>query len=283
MRERFSLVPGFVSDGTKRLFTLDYRPNTDPRATILFAPPFAEEMNRSRHMVSRQARLFASSGYRVVIVDLSGTGDSHGALASASLDTWSKELANVTRALQFDESLPVVLWALRLGALIGLNAVQKHSLAVDSAILWSPCISGSTYMKELLRLKLLASVLGSSDKRESVGELQARILDGATIEIAGYKLAPELYKTIAESEIFGMLKGLRSPVTWFEMVANTESAIPPHIAMGVDSLNSREGQVSILKVVGAKFWSTTEITVSEDLAKHTLDCLAGLNDRIEAS
>lgn len=279
----YDLKPTYFSTGPDKLFAIDYCPHRQPRATVLFAPPFAEELNRARQMISRQARLLASHGYRVVVLDLSGTGDSHGDFATASLDCWSRELCSVVTSFEFDRNTPVVLWALRFGSLLGLYAIQQHGLRVNQVVLWGPCVNGSTYMKELLRLRLLSSVLGNPSERESIADLQSSILAGNRLEIAGYELAPEFYKSVAELDMFALIEGFSGPVVWFEMVANREVGIPAHILKSIGGLNSRGCSISPVEVVGPKFWSTTEIAISNELAERTRQCLVGLNERIQTN
>ena len=63
------------------------------RGCVIHVPAFAEEMNKCRPMVSRQARGLAESGIAVVVPDLSGTGDSEGEFSSATWLNWKADLA----------------------------------------------------------------------------------------------------------------------------------------------------------------------------------------------
>ena len=57
--------------------------STQPRGGVLYCPPFAEEMNKSRRMAALQARAFAKAGYGVLLLDLYGCGDSSGDFSDA--------------------------------------------------------------------------------------------------------------------------------------------------------------------------------------------------------
>tara|TARA_B110000240_G_C13425650_1_gene421472 strand:+ start:552 stop:725 length:174 start_codon:yes stop_codon:yes gene_type:complete len=46
--------------------------------TVIFVPPFAEEMNRSKRMYVLCARLLADAGIKSICFDFAGTGDSSG-------------------------------------------------------------------------------------------------------------------------------------------------------------------------------------------------------------
>ena len=55
--------PIFIDSPSGRLFGVYCAPgaSTRRRGAVLYVPPFAEEMNRSRRMVALQARAFAAA------------------------------------------------------------------------------------------------------------------------------------------------------------------------------------------------------------------------------
>ena len=59
--------PFFLPGQSGKLFALHMKPSVSasPPHGVLFFPPFAEEMNKSRRMVSLQARRMVASGYQV--------------------------------------------------------------------------------------------------------------------------------------------------------------------------------------------------------------------------
>lgn len=221
-------------------------------------------------MVSRQARQFAEHGYRVVIPDLGGTGDSHGEFGEATWTGWSSDLRCVVDALELDKTSPLFLWALRCGALLGLHAVRRRDLRVDGMILWSPCLSGASYMDQVLRMRLMSSVVGKSDTKESMADLKAELASGSSLEVAGYEISPELFNSIVEMKLAQLMGGLALPISWFELIAETQSALPPAVAKVVDDLRASGLSIEAEAVVGAKFWTTVETTVSNELAERTL-------------
>jgi len=76
--------PFFLETEKGKLFAVSYLPNsTNQVATapsyegaVLFIPPFADEMNKTRQLVAQQARQLAEHNFAVLILDLYGTGDS---------------------------------------------------------------------------------------------------------------------------------------------------------------------------------------------------------------
>jgi hypothetical protein len=83
----FQILPRYVSGARNQIFLIEYRPKIE-RDRLVIVPPFADEMNRSRYMLSRTARLLASNGCTVFLPDLSGTGDSYGNFDDVSWTDW---------------------------------------------------------------------------------------------------------------------------------------------------------------------------------------------------
>ena len=75
--------PFFLDRASGSLFAIHHRAGAAPCGTVLFIPPFAEEMNRARRMVALQARDLAAAGWDVLQLDLFGTGDSQGDFGDA--------------------------------------------------------------------------------------------------------------------------------------------------------------------------------------------------------
>ena len=66
----------------------------------MYFPPFAEELNKSRRMVSMQARQFCHTAYAVLIVDLFGTGDSEGNFGDTDWEILQNDMCVALRWLQ---------------------------------------------------------------------------------------------------------------------------------------------------------------------------------------
>jgi len=84
---------GFLDSSQGAVFYILHPPATKPvRGCILYSPPFAEELNKSRRMVALQARQLAASGYAVLLLDLYGCGDSGGEFDTATWSIWQDDL-----------------------------------------------------------------------------------------------------------------------------------------------------------------------------------------------
>ena len=78
--------PLFIDRPGGDLFALYHPPRRAPQGGVVYIPPFAEEMNRSRRMAALQARALAESGWGVLTIDPYGCGDSAGDFADARWD-----------------------------------------------------------------------------------------------------------------------------------------------------------------------------------------------------
>ena len=114
------LSPFFLPGSTGNLFSLYFSLGQEqrPEHFILFFPPFAEELNKSRRMISLQARKFAAMGYGVLVVDYYGTGDSEGDSGDATWEVWQKDIEAIAAWLEqhrpqiigfFQKSIPFLL------------------------------------------------------------------------------------------------------------------------------------------------------------------------------
>ena len=67
----YSIRPEFIAGPSGKLFCTIYsHENHSTGKWIIHVPAFAEEMNKSRCMVSEQARAFVKDGHSVIVADL---------------------------------------------------------------------------------------------------------------------------------------------------------------------------------------------------------------------
>jgi len=268
----YEVVPRCVPGSADQIFLVEYRPAVE-RSCVVIVPPFAEEMNRSRPMFHRVSCVLAEKGIKVIVPDLSGTGDSPGEFGDATWQAWQGDLASVL-SLAGDPSL-VSLIGVRLGALLAAEVVGAPGRDVGRMIFWNPCPRGSVFIQQFLRLRTLSSLFGKSAAGESLAELKASLLDGEAVEVAGYRIAPELYAAIAGADLHTLAGRIDSPVHWFEMVASDSAAFPAAAKSVIDLLESTGIDVSSDAIPGPKFWSTLETTFSDALIKRTALAITG--------
>lgn len=184
-------------DGSQR-FCILHRPQMEVRGTILYLHPFAEEMNRSRHVAALQARAFAAAGYAVLQMDLHGCGDSAGDFADATWTQWLADVRAGVRYLQESFERPLCLWGFRSGALLATAIAREVSAKL---LLWQPVTSGHQHLQQFLRLSLAANMLDGGRASGSTEALRAQLTAGQCVEVAGYSISPELAHGLATAEL----------------------------------------------------------------------------------
>ena len=168
----------FVASRAGSRFRIVSEPGGTPvRGTVVFVHAFAEEMNKSRRMAGRMARMLAEDGWRVVQRDLFGCGDSAGEFGEAVWSDWLHDVEDEVR--DADEDLPVWLWCARAGALLVSAALKAR--ADTNLLLWQPVLSGAQHLQQFLRLHAGARILGAGRSEQSGSPIE-RLRSGATVE-----------------------------------------------------------------------------------------------------
>lgn len=185
-------------DGSQR-FCLLHVPAGKPRGAILYLHPFAEELNRSRQVVARQARAFADAGYAVLQVDLYGCGDSAGDFGAADWAQWRRDGHAAMRMLAERFDAPLGLWGLRSGTLLAVELARELASNVV-LILWQPVLSGKQHLQQFLRLSLAADLLDGK-ARGGTDVFMTQLEQGRSVEVAGYSLSPGLAAGLARAEL----------------------------------------------------------------------------------
>jgi len=263
--------PFFLDGAPGRRFCLFHPPAGTCRGAVLYVPPFAEEMNRSRRMAALQARALAAHGYGVLQLDLYGSGDSDGDFGDARWEIWKDDLARGAAWLDARLGQPLTLWGLRLGALLALDAARMLARPPRCVLLWQPVSKGSAYLTQFLRLRTAGALLDGAAAQEGSGSLRAALQAGDTLEIAGYDLAPQL---AAALDGLDPLEALAPPcpVHWFEAPA-AGTALPAGAARIGAAWRERGVDLHHYALPAPPFWTTPEITVSREWIDATSNVL----------
>lgn len=238
-------------------------------------PPFGEEMNKCRRMMTSVALALAQIDIASAVLDLYGTGDSGGDFADADWATWRNDVA---RAGQWcsEHGLAVTgLLAIRLGcslaaAVVGSGAVRP----VQRTVMWQPMFDGSRFLNHLLRLRL-AALLAEQDRRETMAELRTRLKSGEIVEVAGYELSGRLAEDLETLPRITQLPGQFGDIHWMEIVREAGLAVPPPSQQLIDATRTAGGQITCNVFAGEPFWSTTEIVENAAVVQATVDALSG--------
>jgi len=266
---QYKITPLFISSKQGKLFAMYYTPITSNRSKcILHIPAFAEEMNKSRHMVAMQAQAWADQGYAVLILDLWGTGDSQGDFSEATWDIWLSNIVTAVEWLQEKQYLSISLWGLRSGILLALEYIQKHSPKIDKLICWQPMLNGELFIMQFLRLRIAASMMNKNQPQEKTSDLKQQLLNGQNVEVAGYLLNPELVIPMISVQAKSIGINNVKSINIFELVQGNEVTESHVTNQWITQLTESKNKVSLDVIIdNSYFWSTQEITESVDLIK----------------
>ncbi len=255
------------AQGGGRFCTL-LEPTTAARGNLLLVPPFAEELNKSRRMLALAATVFARSGWRVLHIDLLGTGDSAGEFRDASWIAWLDDLSCGRDFLQHGADLPLVLWSLRAGSLLCAQWQAREGTALPW-LAWQAVAQGRQHVQQFLRLKGVSEMLNDADAKAVMSSLRAEIAAGAVVEVAGYELAPQL------------LGGLECAVleqppaaTLLLEVGSGDGGLSPGLQRLLERWRDGGAAVDAGSVPGSVFWQTQEIETAPALIDASLPWLA---------
>jgi exosortase A-associated hydrolase 2 len=220
------------------------------------------------------ARLQAA-GWHVWAPDLYGTGDSDGEFADARWDLWMRDMERIV-AMANDASGggPLVLWGVRVGALLLFDTARHGAIRASHALLWQPVAYGEVFMQQLLRMKLASQMLSSAAERQSSADLRAQLTAGQGVEAGGYFLSPELYQAISESRASGAGTSLGA-ATILEVAAAEGRSLSPASAGIVRELEAAGIHSTGRVVTGPAFWGTVEVEIAPQLLDATMSALDG--------
>lgn len=260
------MQPLFISCQSGPLFAIYFPPASKASGrAILHVPAFAEEMNKSRRMVTLQARAFAEMGYAALVLDLFGTGDSTGDFGEATWEIWQQNIDTAIEWLKQQGAQTIILWGLRTGALLAMDFACRGHPKIDHLLCWQPTLSGETFITQFLRLRVAAAVMDSNAPKEKTSDLKRQLLEGQAIEVAGYCLNPDLIKPLLPLRADSMhLQGIKR-MAIFEVVTDEETLASMGNSQFLAKLQENAIEASLTKVVGDAFWSTQEITAAPDL------------------
>lgn len=275
--QKYSIQPQFI-EGVKGELFCNYivaNDNKHPGHAILILPPFAEEMNKSRHMLATMAYMAAELGYDVLSFDLFGTGDSQGEFGDSSWEIWVDNISTILGWLKDKNITTITIIAARSGSLFIESLLQNSPLNIDKIILWQPVANGGLFLNQFIRLKLAADMIGDSKNRISAKDIKQQFENGNSVEIAGYMLNPALFTPMANQNLSGLKQARCPDIHWYEIAPSQEQTFTPASMRIIDELKESGIKIHITPLQGPQFWSTAEITEVPALLSETLSILKG--------
>ncbi|WP_308921072.1 hydrolase 2, exosortase A system-associated [Janthinobacterium sp. J1-1] len=252
-----SLLPFFLpASGGQRYCLLHLpAPGRPARGGIVYIHPFAEELNKSRHIAAMQARAFAAAGYSVLQLDLYGCGDSSGDFGDARWSIWRNDLHLACAWLAQRVDGPLTVWGLRLGALLALELAAHPPVPLQRLLLWQPELDGRRAIDRFLRLRLAGSMLAG--QAEAPGHARAELAAGRAVEVAGYLLAPELAQAIDAMAASSLRPPL--PVYWLEYLSGEAAVLPAPTASLAEQWRGVGVALHIAGFADGPFWNSAEL------------------------
>ncbi|MGH1374021.1 MAG: hydrolase 1, exosortase A system-associated [Cellvibrionaceae bacterium] len=274
--------PIFIPVSGGSLFSLHYIPadNKDSQKWVVILSPFFEEMNKCRKQISLQARDLVDKGYHVVVPDYAGTGDSHDELEQITWPLWLRQLEELVSWVSKNGATEISMIAVRSAALLASELLSSPSITKNiGLILWQPVINGKTYINQLYRLRLAAG-LGQSRgaARESVASLKEQLDRDKLLEIAGYRIGKELISSIECAELSQHSFVHCSDLRWIELSSREELKLLPVSLKQIELFKERGQRVDSCVIRSDAFWTTQEITTSNELIEATSSWLVSWSE-----
>lgn len=271
---KISLEPFFIDSVKGRIFALYFPAQSHQRGSLLYLPPFAEEMNRCRALVAEQARSLAQLGYACLLLDLYGVGESEGELADADWETWCLDTRTAVDWLEARTQRPVILWGCRLGALLAADVANRDPNRFRQLLLWQPVTNGKLFMNQYLRLRV-TSLMDRGLPAETTDQIRENLAAGAIVDVAGYPLSGHLTQSIEATAMthFTALKGV--DMAWFENVSEPEGKLSPASQKVVAELLSQENQVDVQPFIDPPIWQLHKRDSAVNLLEKTTGLFGG--------
>jgi alpha-beta hydrolase superfamily lysophospholipase len=143
----------FGTPGSPMFGWLHRGPGEVARGGVLICPPLGEEYKASHLTMRVLAEGLEAEGFVALRMDYRGTGDSSG---QPLLHGWDRDLLDDVRTgVEFLRSSGlrfIVVIGMRMGATLAAAAL-RDGVAVDGLVLWDPCESSDSFLREQVLLR----------------------------------------------------------------------------------------------------------------------------------
>jgi pimeloyl-ACP methyl ester carboxylesterase len=139
------------------------------RGRVVIVPSVGYEARSAKVAIRHLAWTLARSGFITLRFDFRGTGDSSGDFGDFLPNPdWVDDTISAISFIQSNTTEPVSVVGFRLGATLAAAAVSDSAVNVASLVLWDPCESGWSYLRELRALESLRREEFTDDEDGSV-------------------------------------------------------------------------------------------------------------------
>ncbi|KKO49320.1 glycosyl transferase [Arsukibacterium sp. MJ3] len=269
------LSTGFIQLQKRHLFLRAEHCNNPKRQAIIVLPPFAEEMNKSRHLISALMRQLSDAGSSSFMLDNYGTGDSEGDLDQATISLWRDDLYHLIQLLKQQGYRSISFIAVRFGTLQLFDLLNTHllPLPLQHIILWQPVFDVAKFWQQFLRIKVAEAM--ASGSKISQKELEQQLQQGDTIEIAGYPISPAFYQSLLGINSVLPAQLQHSNLSWFETSQLDTIALP--VQKMLSQLQQHQllenSKVNFVQLKAEPYWQTAELATADQLIALTVQQL----------
>jgi uncharacterized protein len=266
-------LPGAAPAGGQR-FALFHPPVGTCHGQLLFLHAFAEEMNKSRRMVGLAAKAMAAQGFAVLQIDFLGCGDSSGELADASWADWVADGVSGAQWLLERYNAPLWLWGERAGCLLATQVATALSRPCHF-LFWQAQTQGKLVLQQFLRLKMASQMQqGQQGASKGVTEaLLAELAAGRHVDVAGYRLGPELTQGLAAATLAPPPLQAKQRLLWLELSSREPASLLPASQAALGQWQAAGYAVASAAVAGPPFWQTSEIEDAPAMVQASLSSL----------
>lgn len=270
--------PFFLDAPGGRLCAVHHQPRDSAQVwgQVLFIPPFNEEMNRCRSMVTLQVKALAEKGLASLVLDPHGTGDSEGDYVDARWKTW---LAGIRAAIDWLDTQPGGITAIvgvRLGAILAAQAHAELKRAEIAIVFWQPVLDGKVHLTQFFRIRIAAQLDRPDLPKETTGSMRQQLAAGQTLEVAGYEIHADLANAIDSARLANFMPPKTTRVLWLEHASpgRLELSIPGQSAV----LDWERAGIEIESAAfsGPAFWQVHERVIAPTVIDLTSAWLGGL-------
>jgi exosortase A-associated hydrolase 2 len=270
-------IPFFLKSAAGEIFLIYFPPKSvrKEKKDVIFIPPFADEMNKSRRSAAILARDLAEVGVGTLLLDLYGTGDSEGDFVEARWDIWRADVQYAMKWLKQQGNELISLIGLRMGALLASDCVATLDTEISEIVLWQPITNGTSMMTQYLRIRTTADWMDNSPKKETVQDLRNRFKNGHAVEIAGYELSPELFSSLDSMKLSLSPEIAGVSLHWFELAYGSNLTLLPASERLVNEWREKGVNITTRTIEGDPFWAGQNITVVPELLSITTTTVKG--------
>ena len=240
---------------------------------MLYAHPFAEEMNKTRRMASLGARALAADGWATLSLDLTGCGDSAGDFGEATWEQWRADLRAGWDWLAAQFHGPRWLWGLRAGCLLAAELTRTLA-AKPPLLLWQPGALGQAAPR-VSSCDCASRASGSAARKAATERRRCERSspEGARWKSRATRSPPRSPGTWTRPSWTS--KATRRRVRWLEVATGDSPDLGPGARAKLARWSAGGAKIDVRAPCrGSAFWQTVEITECPALVEATVAALA---------